>query len=373
MMVSVYDRIADVDPDVWDELGSDPLSDHATLRALEGGRLTGVKLRYAIVRDGKGNAVAAAPLAVVDVDGGRLTHGLFRSTISAVRSVYGRFLHTSMLVCGTPLSVGNPPVRMGNGANQSAVFHELAGLVAELGEAENAPWQVFKEFGSAEAAPVRRFMPGEWLVAPSEPNNVVRIGWRCFDDYLSSLRSHYRYKIRSARRLAEAAGVRSEVVPLAGNYDEGMHALYEAVLDRADVQFEHLTCGFFAAFGREHGDAAKLLLMRRDGRIIGWVVLLIADGLAYDLFHGIDYRENEGNALYFNQLADVVRVAIDCGVTRLSLGQSTDVAKARFGAATAPLWIALRHRRAAGRWVLRKGGRVMFPARAAPTRHVFRQ
>ena len=98
-----------------------------------------------------------------------------------------------------------------------------------------------------------------------------------------------------------------------------------------------------------------------------------ADGNAYDLFHGIDYAENEPNALYFNQLAEVVRVAIDCRVRRLSLGQSTDVAKARFGAVTAPLWIALRHQNAAVRWVLRQGRRVMFPAKEVPARHVFRQ
>ena len=373
MTVRVYERIADVEPDLWDGLGPDPLSNHATLRALERGNVPGVSLRYAVVRDAKGDAVAAAPLAVVDVDGGRLTHGLFRSTVSAVRSVYGRFLHTSILVCGTPLSVGNPPVRMANGKDRPAVFRELAGVVTELSQEEKVPWQVFKEFAAPELESARRSMPNGWIVAPSEPNNVMRIEWPCFEDYLSCLRSHYRYKMRSERRQADAAGVTSAVVPLNGNYDEGLHALYESVLDRAEVQFERLTSAFFEALGQEHGDAAKLLLMRREGRVVGWVVMLIADGVAYDLFHGIDYAENEPNALYFNQLAEVVRVAIDCRVRRLSLGQSTDVAKARFGAVTAPLWIALRHQNAAVRWVLRQGRRVMFPAKEVPARHVFRQ
>lgn len=45
------------------------------------------------------------------------------------------------------------------------------------------------------------------------------------------------------------------------------------------------------------------------------------DGLrrtAYDLFHGIDYGEKDSSALYFNQLAEVIRLSLERGATCLS-------------------------------------------------------
>jgi predicted N-acyltransferase len=168
------------------------------------------------------------------------------------------------------------------------------------------------------------------------------------------------------------AGVSVEVTSLAEAYDHTFHTLYEAVLERASVRFEHLTPLFFQLLGRAFGDSAPLLVFRRRDRVVGWVAMLLWNDTAYDLFHGIDYAENEETALYFNQLAAVVRVAIERRARRLSLGQSTETAKARFGARAVPLWIGLQHRRRAVTSALRAGQGVLFPDHAVPERHVFK-
>lgn len=367
MKVTLSRSIYDVAPSLWDGLGDDPLSSHAVLAALEDAALPGVRLCYALLDDGRGRLVAGAPLARIEVDGERLTHGLFRGLIGTVRTVRPSFLRTALMVCGTPLSVGNPPARIAPDADRRRVFSELAGLLNEVGDAENAPWRVFKEF----AAPADGAIPG-WVVAPSEPNSGIRIGWGSYAEYLGSLRSAYRYKIVNAARHLARAGVGVDVVPLGESYDDSLHALYEAVADRAAVQLERLTPGFFTALGRAYGDAAPLIRFREDGRVVGWVAMLFTGGVGYDLFHGIDYDVNEAVDLYFNQLAEVVRLAVQRGARYVSLGQSTEVAKARFGGESVPLWIALRHRRAAVTTALRAGAGALFPAKAVPARHVFR-
>ena len=138
------------------------------------------------------------------------------------------------------------------------------------------------------------------------------------------------------------------------------------------MQFEVLTPDFFLNLGRAYGDAAPLIVFRREGRVIGWVAMLLTNGTAHDLFHGIDYEQSDETALYFNQIAAVVRLAIERGANRLSLGQSTEIAKARFGARSIPLWIGLQHRARTVTAVLRGGRRVLFPEKAVPERHVFR-
>jgi predicted N-acyltransferase len=371
----VYASIAEVDPLRWDAVGSDPLSSHAVLQATEAAHLAGIRQWCVVLEDRHGDAVAAAPLARIDVDAARLTHGVFHRFIDAVRSLRPRFLHTALLVCGTPLSVGNPPVRIRPGADRAAVYRTLAGLLDEIGDAERAPWRVFKELGAAElaeAGPALGRGARSWILAASEPNNAVAVSWPTFEKYLAGLRSHYRYKLRGALRKLEAGGVSVRVAPLGAAYGLEHHRLYEAVFARAAVQFEHLTPGFFLALGRAFGEDAPLIEFVRDGTVVGWVAMLFAGGVAYDLFHGIDYACNEELALYFNQLAAVIRLATERGAKRISLGQSTDVAKARFGAVAVPLWIGLAHRSRAVTAAMRSARRVLFPSHGAVRRRVFR-
>ena len=374
LTVTVHDRVADVDADQWDALGPDPFSSHAMLTVLERANLPGVRLWYATVADWTGKLLAAAPVTRIEIDGAKLTHGLFRSLIGLTRKGYDRFLRTSLMACGTPLSVGNPPIRAANGVDRPAIARELAGLLDDIGDAERAPWRVFKELGVPELSAANLALLANrrpWLIAASEPNASLDIEWASYDEYLGSLRSHYRYKIRAAARKAERAGVTIETVSLGDGYTEEMHSLYDAVHQRAAVQFEHLTPEFFRGLGQVYGEAAPLVVFRRNGGIIGWVCMLFADGVAYDLFHGIDYRVNDETALYFNQIAAAIRLAIERKASRLSLGQSTEIAKARFGAQAVPLWIGLKHRSRTLTVALRGGRRVLFPERAAPDRHVF--
>lgn len=65
------------------------------------------------------------------------------------------------------------------------------------------------------------------------------------------------------------------MVPLAEGYDRTLHALYEAVVDRAAVQLERLTPEFFSALGEAYGDAAELIRFSRDGKVIGWIAVLV--------------------------------------------------------------------------------------------------
>jgi predicted N-acyltransferase len=364
--------VRDVDPERWDALSGDPFSSHATLAALEAAGLPGVRTWYAVVEDGAGRWLAGAPLARVAVDAGRLTHGLFRGAIAGARRVRPGFLHTTLMLCGTPLSVGNPPVRLAPETDPRAALGTLAGVLRELADSEGAAWRAFKEFSPGGLDGARAALePAGWIVAPSETNRVVDIRWRDYSAYLAELRSPYRYKVRKAARALEAAGVKVDDVPLTAAYDAEAHKLYEAVVDRAAVQLERLTPEFFRAFGRAHGDAARMLRFRRGGQVIGWVALLHAGDTVHDMFHGIDYAENEPCALYFNQLAATVRLAIERGAARLSLGQSTETAKARFGARPDPRWIAVRHRSAAVTALLRAGRSQLFPAPEPPERRVF--
>jgi predicted N-acyltransferase len=371
MKITVHDAIAAIDPTRWDALGTDPFSAHGALAALEESSMEGVRMRYAVLEHPHG-WVAAAPFARIPIDAGRLTHGLFRRLIGGARRIEPQFMRTTLTICGTPLSVGNPPARIAPRADRAAVYRQLAGLLQEIGREDGSPWTSFKEIGADELAIAREALgPGGWTIAPSETNHELAIRWSCFDGYLADLRSAYRTKLRREGAALARAGVRTTVVPLRESYDDVLHALYTSVVDRAAVELERLTPAFFSAFGRLHRENAVLIRMARGERTVGWVALLVDGNVVYDLFHGIDYETNAETPIYFGQLAEVVRFAIDCGVRRLSLGQSTSAAKVRFGARPRGLWMAVRHENAIVNAALRCGRGVLFPVPKEPERRVF--
>lgn len=372
LKVRIHEHIGDIDPQRWDAIGDDPLSRHAVLLALEQATLDGVRMVYATIEDERGRPVAQVPFARLRMDGARLTHGLFRRGIETLRAVDSDFMRTALVICGTPLSVGNPPFRLAAGVDPVPVWVRVGALTDELADELGAPWRAFKELGLGDLPAARALSAGGWVTAPSEPGCLLRLPWRDFDDYLSSLRHPYRYKIlRSARKL-ERAGVAVDVQPLAAAYTADAHRLYEAVYERAEVQLERLTPEFFTALGRAYGDRARLIRFLHEGRLVGWVAVLVAGRRVHDLFHGLDYTVNDRFDLYFNQLSQVIRFALDSSSESIALGQSTETAKSRFGAVADPKWTVLRHRRAAVTSVLKQAAPVLFPARTVPARRAFR-
>lgn len=374
LTVRIHARVAELDPQVWDALGHDPFTAHAALQALERAQLPDVRLWYATVSDDAGRVVAAAPFSEIGIDAARLTHGVFRGFIRTVRTVQPRFLRTRLMICGTPLSVGSSAVRWAQGSDPRPAIRALAAALECHGRREGAAWCVFKEFAEHDLALARAALGdgAGWLLAPSEPNSRLSIVWDDWDGYLASLRSDYRYKIKKALRQFAGARAEVDVVPLADGYGDELHRLYEAVLTRAPIQLERLTARFFLELGHALRPRAWLIRFHWQSRVIGWVAAVVDGGTVYDLFHGIDYEANRRCALYFNQLAAVIRFAIEGGASCLSLGQSTEIAKGRFGGQSAPLWIALRHRSAAIRRALHLGQRVLFPPKQVARHRVFR-
>jgi predicted N-acyltransferase len=246
LTVRLYDRIAGVDPRRWDALAREPLSEHGVLAALEAAGMAGATFRYGVVLDEGGRWIAGAPMATLPVDGAQLTHGLFRAWIGAVRSAAPSFLRTRIALCGAPLSVGTPPVRMAADAPAGRIYGALAPVLRDYARDCGAPWLAFKEFPAAAlSAAGDALEPQGYLTAPSESGCLLPLGAGSYGEYLRALRSHYRYLIRRAERRFADSGGRVRAVSLASDYGPSHHALYDAVRGRAAVGLEWLTADFF--------------------------------------------------------------------------------------------------------------------------------
>lgn len=366
-----HETIRSIDPAAWDALGADPLGTHAVHAALEEAAPIGVRLRWVTLSDRTARMVAGACFAEIPIDGARLTHGLFRRLIGGARRLVPGLLKTRLLVCGTPLSVGGPAFRIGQGAHSGDVVRELGGLLREHARERGIPWAVFKELDDAGDAAGRALDASRWIVVPSEDGWTLELPETDWNGYLASLRSHYRYRIVRDETAARDAGIECERMPLAA-WEPRWHPLYEEVNDRAEIALEKLNAEFFRVLGRAIGADGTLLHFRRDGRAVGFVVLVRHGGDLFDLFHGIDGACNAEVPLYFAQLAETIRFALATGARRLHLGQSCGQVKSRFGAVPSPRWIALGHESRLVHGALSFARGRLFPPPARPSRRVFR-
>ena len=369
--VTMFETIHDVDEEAWNRLGDDSLSTHAIYRALEEAPPEGVRMRYALIRESDGEPVAAASLVDLPIDGGRLTHALFRRIIQSARTIAPEFLRSRLMICGTPLSVGNHPYRVAAGADSTSVARELAGLLRELAVESGAPWQVLKEFDCGFDDAARTLESAGWIVAPSEDDWVLPLRWDDPESWLANLRSHYRAHIQRDDESAIAAGLRCERLPLS-RFEPRWHHLYEEVHDRADIVLERLESGFFGALGRALGEQGVLLRFHLEGRTVGFVVLVRHGDRLHDLFHGIDGGCNATVPLYFYQLQETIRFALENKARVLHLGQSCGRVKSRFGAEPRPLRIALRHSSLPVHRILTHGRDRLFPEPPRLSRRVFK-
>ena len=85
-------------------------------------------------------------------------------------------------------------------------------------------------------------------------------------------------------------------------YTDEVHRLYEAVVSRSAVQFEHLPPEFPRELARRMPDNAVFTFVYRGLEIVGFSMALVSDTTFHGLVLGVDYGVNAQAEVYFNLL-----------------------------------------------------------------------
>jgi hypothetical protein len=167
------------------------------------------------------------------------------------------------------------------------------------------------------------FHPKNFSRGITSPRIVLEIRWRSMDDYLSSMRSPYRRRYKHALKMNR--GLTMEVLPNGETFDQEMYALYEQVYNRSKTKIEKLTHAYFQK------TPAKILLLKKETRPIGFVQMIPNGTELVFAFVGYDKKTNPEHDTYMNLLLGMVQYAIENRFSKLDLGQTADDAKLRLG------------------------------------------
>ena len=317
----VFDRIAGIDPLLWQTVFPPSWKDYRYFQTLEetfGGEFP---QRYLVLREKEPAAFgvepavrAILPLFFVEQD---LTVSL-AARVRALLRPLRRMLTLRLLMAGC--IVGDAQVGIADQeCPPAAVFGELDEALELYARRERASIRLFKDlpesYRPALAPLVAR---GRYTRLPSLPGVSLPLNFGSFDEYLQdrlgkSTRKSLRRKFREIDALAEpiTLEVKDSVTPAEA---VALHALYERVALRGDVHFEVFTAGYFLKLGERMPETTRYFIWRHAGRIVSFSFCTIHDGAIYDNDIGFDEEAAAALHLYHATFRDIVRCALAHGL-----------------------------------------------------------
>jgi hypothetical protein len=164
---------------------------------------------------------------------------------------------------------------------------------------------------------------------------VLTLRWPTFDDYLASMRSHYRHRYRKALR--NSAGLRLRFLSEASEFDERLYQLYLQVVGHSRLVIETLSLDFF------RGHWFEIFVLEDDSGPQGFVQLLPNGTELIFEFVGLNYATSHAYDTYERMLLEIVRYGIDNGFATIDFGQTADDTKLKLGSEYTTLYAALHH------------------------------
>lgn len=308
-------------------------SAYATARELismEGPKYGG---RHLIVRDAGGVPLATAPLLVLEKS--HMTAGDQRELFDVVRD------DAAVLLGGIASYANHVMFRTGLTAGErSAAAAALVRGALGVADDHGLPHVMAPHLAPAQAAAFEAVVAERGLRTRVVERAVVDVAWPDFDGYVATLGKKRRWQVRKERSAFAPlrAGVSEE--ELSGPLYGELAPLLAEVENKygADHAVEHV--GFYLrTVGRAMGEHGRALVLRRDGEVIAFVLVLAdpaewhvrAWGCRYDAVTG-EFAEWANLVMY-----EVLERAAARGVPHVHLGTGSLDAKAFRGSRLEPL------------------------------------
>lgn len=181
--------------------------------------------------------------------------------------------------------------------------------------------------------------PPEWLAAIEQqgyyqlyslPTMIVDTPFSSFEDYSQSLSKNAK---KHSRKVLKAAHERFtfETITDYGDQIDAIFPLFRATYLKAKYQFDESVPRFVEECARSTTPHTELIVCRKKGAIVGALINFYDDNEQLNKRIGIDYAQEDTPLIYAALMYEGIRSAIDKGLRRVYLGQSTYVPKARLG------------------------------------------
>lgn len=176
-----------------------------------------------------------------------------------------------------------------------------------------------------------------------QPNMVLKLHFRDFDEYLSAMSTKYR--TRAKRAFKKADGMIKKELALVDIQRElpRMYALYCEIANNAGFNMVDLNEQYLPALKRDLPERFRLFGYYLDNQLVAFFTTIRNGDELEAHFLGYDKTLNHDYQLYLNILYDIVRVALESGCHSVIFARTALEIKSSVGAEPCDLKCYLRH------------------------------
>lgn len=350
--------IHDIPRDTWDALFPGDAEGWSYYAACEEAPLAGFDLGYVAVTAADAKVVAAAPIFHTQHELYASVSGPIRRALDALAKRIPRFLSLGVTGLGSP-HVDRCHIGLDASLTREqklAVMHTMLTALDEAGRAHRNKLLAVKDLESSVAPEIGDALQTfGFAKIRSLPNTYLDLPYASWELFLKShSRSTSRYFTRKERTLER---MRLEYREDIGDLSPKLHALYEQTRGQSKGDygaFETLHPNYFATVKRHCGDRAQFMLCWLEDELVGFQLLMIGDKELSGKIIGMDYAVARELNLYFVNINQAIRLAINRRIPHVRMGNTAYAVKMVYGARLATHWIYFKHRSTIVNALLRK-------------------
>ena len=344
MNVKTHRSISEVNEDRWNAIvGKNRIfCAHKYVDALEKSGLNEGGCYYPVVYAGD-EIIAHASAYFISTELDIFANGALKKIIRLVRRKWKNFLITQSLECGPPVALGST-MSFKDGIDRAEPMRLLCQEVERLAKELRAGLVLFRDFYD-EDMKFYDFLQGRgYGKIHNLPKAEIKIRWKSFDEYLNSMRSSYRCKIVKSMDKCAKADISIQILKNFSANSRELKRLYDNVSHQAkEIKREQLSETFFQNLDNYLGEKSAVLSATKDGKIIGFMLVLFNDKELIPALIGLDYDYNREYHIYFNLFYRTIELAIDAGMEKVDMGITTLDPKKDMGSEIVALNMYMKH------------------------------
>ncbi len=176
-----------------------------------------------------------------------------------------------------------------------------------------------------------------------QPNMVLDLPYRDFNDYLAAMSTKYRTRAKRAFKKVDAIVKHELSVADIQRELPRIYALYRDIATNAGFNMIDLNEQYLLALKRDFGQHFRMHGYYLDGELLAFYTTIQNGPELEAHFLGYDKAHNHDLQLYQNILYDIVRIGLEAGCTHIVFARTALEIKSSVGATARDLWCYLRH------------------------------
>lgn len=177
-----------------------------------------------------------------------------------------------------------------------------------------------------------------------QPNMVLHLHFRDFDDYLTAMSTKYRTRAKRAFKKLDG-GIEKRELSLVEIQRElpRIYALYKEVAKNAGFNMVDLNEIYLFALKRDLPEHFKMFAYYEGSKMLAFYTVIQNGDELEAHFLGYDKAHNHDRQLYLNILYDIVRLGLECNCHSIVFARTALEIKSSIGAVAHDLFCYLRH------------------------------